>query len=160
MRPTVLFPLPESPMRKMFCICRYSITRGHSERKGQCHVFASGKFDIPVVSFVIYLKKDGNVIESPLVRRLRRGRQIYRLDFVVIKLWEVPTQTLRQTGLVGLGWASHCCSEGGWASMATARARHYHTRSVLLVTRLGVAGLSPAMPQLDPHPSLCCPCCR
>ncbi len=38
--------------------------------------------------------------------------------------------------LVGNGWASHCCSEGGWASMATARDRHYEIRSV---TRLVVA---------------------
>ncbi len=31
------------------------------------------------------------------------------------------------------------CSEGGWVSMATARDRHYHTRSARLVTPLAVA---------------------
>ncbi len=36
--------------------------------------------------------------------------------------------------------------------MATARDRHYDTRSVRLVTPLVVAGLAPAMPQQDAHP--------
>jgi hypothetical protein len=43
------------------------------------------------------------------------------------------------------------CSEGGWESMATARDRHYDTRSVCLVTRLVVAGLAPAMQKNDGH---------
>ncbi len=73
-----------------------------ARRLAEYNVFSSCKFDIPVVSFVIYLKRGGTIIESPLVRRLRRGRQIYRIDFIVIKLWEIPTEQLRQTGLIGL----------------------------------------------------------
>ncbi len=42
------------------------------------------------------------------------------------------------------------CSEGGWASMATARARHSDTRYAAS-TRIVVAGLAPAMQQQDAH---------
>jgi hypothetical protein len=41
------------------------------------------------------------------------------------------------------GWASRCCIERGWASMATARDRHYYTRSARLVTGLVVAAALP-----------------
>jgi hypothetical protein len=42
-----------------------------------------------------------------------------------------------------LGWASPWCIERGWASMATARDRHYYTRSARLVTPLAVARALP-----------------
>ncbi|MBV9691059.1 MAG: hypothetical protein JO202_15280 [Ktedonobacteraceae bacterium] len=66
------------------------------------NILLSGKFDIPVVSFVIYLKKDGSVIKPPALRKLRRGRPLSWVDFVVVKLWEVATAELRDLGLVGL----------------------------------------------------------
>ncbi len=73
-----------------------------ARRIAEYNILLSCKLDIPVVSFVIYLKKDGTVIASPLLRRLRSGRQLSRIDFVVVKLWEVSTQELRDLGLVGL----------------------------------------------------------
>ena len=66
------------------------------------NVYASCKFDCTVVSFVLYLKKDGNVIESPLVRTLPNGKEVLHFSFITIKLWEISTEELRQTGLVGL----------------------------------------------------------
>ncbi len=73
-----------------------------ARRIAEYNILLSYKLDIPVVSFVIYLKKDGNVIASPLLRQLRSGRQLSRIDFVVVKLWEVATQELRDLGRVGL----------------------------------------------------------
>ncbi len=73
-----------------------------ARRIAEYNILLSYKFDIPVVSFVIYLKKDGSVIESPLLRKLRSGWQLSRIDFVVVKLWEVSTQELRDLGRVGL----------------------------------------------------------
>lgn len=66
------------------------------------NVFAACKFDCPVISYVIYLKKDGNVVESPLVLTLPDGREILRFNFLTVKLWEISTDELRRTGLVGL----------------------------------------------------------
>jgi hypothetical protein len=66
------------------------------------NVFAHCKFDCPVISFVLYLKKDGNIVESPLVLTLPDGREILRFNFITVKLWEIATDELRQTGLVGL----------------------------------------------------------
>jgi predicted transposase/invertase (TIGR01784 family) len=76
--------------------------KGMARRVAEYNILISCKFDMPVVSFVIYLKKDGSVIESPLLRRLHSGRQLSRIDFVVVKLWEVPSQELRDMGLLGL----------------------------------------------------------
>ncbi|HVB73484.1 MAG TPA: hypothetical protein VNE38_08000 [Ktedonobacteraceae bacterium] len=66
------------------------------------NVFASCKFDCTVLSFVIYLKKERKIVEPPLIRDLPNGRQVMRLDFTNIKLWEIPTDDLRRTGLRGL----------------------------------------------------------
>jgi predicted transposase YdaD len=37
-----------------------------------------------------------------VLRKLRSGRQLSRIDFIVVKLWEVATEELRDLGLVGL----------------------------------------------------------
>jgi predicted transposase YdaD len=66
------------------------------------NVFASCKFDCTVISFVIYLKKDGNIIESPLILTLPDDREILRFNFITIKLWEIATDELRRTGSAGL----------------------------------------------------------
>lgn len=55
-----------------------------------------------VCSFVIYLKKDGNVVESPYIISLPNGEGIHIFHFKTIKLWEMPTEVLKQAGLEGL----------------------------------------------------------
>lgn len=73
-----------------------------AKRVLEYNVYTSCKFDCTVVSFVIYLKKDGNVIESPLVRKLPNGEEILHFNFITIKLWEISTDDLKRKGLVGL----------------------------------------------------------
>lgn len=52
-----------------------------AKRVLEYNVFASCKFDCTVISFVIYLKKDGNIIESPLILTLPDDREILRIQF-------------------------------------------------------------------------------
>lgn len=66
------------------------------------NVYASCKFDCTVVSYVIYLKQEGNIVEPPLIRQLPNGQQVLRFDYKNVKLWEIPTDELRDSGLVGL----------------------------------------------------------
>ncbi len=66
------------------------------------NAFASCKFNCTVVSFVIYLKRERKIVEPPLIRKLPNGQQVMRLDYTNIKLWEIPTDDLRRTGLIGL----------------------------------------------------------
>ena len=66
------------------------------------NVYATTRYDCPVVSFVIYLKKAGKVVESPLVQRLPGRMEIWRFNFMNVKLWEVPTEMLRQVQSVGI----------------------------------------------------------
>ena len=66
------------------------------------NAFASCKFNCTVVSFVIYLKRERKIVEPPLIRKLPSGQQVMRLDYTNIKLWEIPTDDLRRTGLIGL----------------------------------------------------------
>jgi len=73
-----------------------------AKRVLEYNVFASCKFDCTVVSFILYLKKESPIIESPLVRKLPNGEEILRFNFVTIKLWEISTDELNRTGLIGL----------------------------------------------------------
>ena len=63
---------------------------------------ATCKFDCPVSSFVLYLKKDGQVAQPPHQICLHDGRLIHHFHFEVIKLWDVPTASLLAAGLPGL----------------------------------------------------------
>lgn len=73
-----------------------------AERMWEYNVLATRKHACTVSSFVLYLRKDGHVIEPPFLKRSVSGREIHRFYFQNIKLWEVPTEELRQLGLVGL----------------------------------------------------------
>ncbi len=77
------------------------------------NVFASCKYDCTVISFVIYLKQENRIVEPPLIRKVPNGREILRFDFTNIKLWEIPTNELRRTRLVGLLPLLALTSEGG-----------------------------------------------
>lgn len=66
------------------------------------NVFATCKYNLPVLSFVIYLKKEGKIVQAPLVRKLRGGREIWRFNFTNVPLWEVSTEELRNVQSVGI----------------------------------------------------------
>ncbi len=61
-----------------------------------------GSIDICQSTLIIYLRKTGEIAESPLVRTFPSGEEILRFFFRVIKLWEIPAEALLQTGWVGL----------------------------------------------------------
>jgi predicted transposase YdaD len=67
------------------------------------NVLASRQYrHLPVYSYVIYLRKAGKIAESPLVRIFPDGEVIHRFFYRVIKLWEIPAETLLQTGWIGV----------------------------------------------------------
>ncbi len=49
---------------------------------------------LPIISCVIYLRKDGNVLEPPAFWQLRNGRKWMIFDYVCIKLWEHTSEEL------------------------------------------------------------------
>jgi predicted transposase YdaD len=64
------------------------------------NVLASRQYEhLPVYSYVIYLRKAGEVAASPLVRRFPPGVDVHHFFFGVIKLWEVPAELF-----LGAGW--------------------------------------------------------
>jgi len=73
-----------------------------ARRLWEYNVLATCKFDCPVYSFVLYLKKDGPVAQSPHQVCLHDGCMVHHFHFGVIKLWEVPTASLLEAGLPGL----------------------------------------------------------
>jgi hypothetical protein len=56
----------------------------------------------PVYTFVIYLRKDGEVPQSPLIRRLRNGEEYQRFYYTVIEMANISARQLLQMGLHGL----------------------------------------------------------
>ena len=74
-----------------------------SERVWEYNVLTTCKYHLTVMSFVLYLKKDGIIAESPYMRNSTLYKaKIHNFYFVNIKLWEIPTEELRSTGLIGL----------------------------------------------------------
>ena len=64
------------------------------------NVLASRQYEhLPVYSYVIYLRKAGEVAASPLVRGFPTGEDVHHFFFGVIKLWEVPAELF-----LGAGW--------------------------------------------------------
>jgi predicted transposase YdaD len=66
------------------------------------NAYATGKFDLPVLSCVIYLKPEGPVVCSPLISKLSRGTVIWRFHFFNVELWKVPTEALRAVNHVSM----------------------------------------------------------
>jgi len=66
------------------------------------NVLATLAYELPTLSFVIYLKRDSKIAESPVVWALSIGQEIHRFHFQNIKLWETDPDALRHGGLVGL----------------------------------------------------------
>src|SRR5947209_52416 len=57
---------------------------------------------LPVCSFVIYLVHEGQIVEPPYSPVLPTGQVAHIFYFTNVKLWEIPTETLKQPGLEGL----------------------------------------------------------
>ncbi len=72
------------------------------KRLWEYNVLTTYTSGVPVCSFAIYLRKDGRVIEPPYPIVIPNGEIVHLFYFKNIKLWEVPTETLKQTGLRGL----------------------------------------------------------
>ena len=69
-------------------------------RLQEYNVLASRQYGhLPVYSYVIYLRKAGEVAVSPLVRGFPTGVDVHHFFFGVIKLWEVPAELF-----LGAGW--------------------------------------------------------
>jgi hypothetical protein len=67
------------------------------------NVLSSSENDwLPVYTFVIYLRKDGDVPQSPLIRRLRSGEEYQRFYYTVIEMANISARQLLQMGLHGL----------------------------------------------------------
>lgn len=57
---------------------------------------------LPVCSFVIYLRKERKIVESPYLLRLPNGRPVHAFFYEAVKLWELPADLFFQPGLEGL----------------------------------------------------------
>ncbi len=81
-------------------------TRKHAtmpERLLEYNVLASSENGwLPVYTYVVYLRKDGKVPESPLIRRLPSGEESHRFYFHVIEVAKISAKQLLQRGLLGL----------------------------------------------------------
>jgi len=81
-------------------------TRNHEtvpKRLLEYNVLASSENDwLPVYTCVIYLRKDGKVPESPLIRRLPSGEEGHRFYYQVVEVGKIPAKQLLQKGLLGL----------------------------------------------------------
>ena len=75
--------------------------RAMAKRMWEYNVLATFSYDRPAYSFVIYLKKC-EVPEPFFTWKFPTGEVVHYFRFTIIKLWEIPPEVLRQTGLVGI----------------------------------------------------------
>ncbi|HEY6542642.1 MAG TPA: hypothetical protein VIZ18_16985 [Ktedonobacteraceae bacterium] len=73
-----------------------------AERLWEYNLKAIRQYRCPVWSIVLYLKKDGEVAQSPLIRDFPTDRVVHQFNFEVITLWELLTEELVRKGLPGL----------------------------------------------------------
>lgn len=52
----------------------------------------------PVYSVLVYLVKKGNLVESPYVQKIPGTGMGHHFAFQVIKLWEIPSEVIKQSG--------------------------------------------------------------
>jgi predicted nucleic acid-binding Zn-ribbon protein len=58
--------------------------------------------DLPVYSYVLYLRPDSNIVYPPFVRTFPDGEEVVRFKYKVIKLWETQAQELLKFPFSGL----------------------------------------------------------
>ncbi len=73
-----------------------------AQRLLEYNVLATREHRRPVLSCLIYMRKDSKIAESPLVWELPTGQKVLYFHFIVIKLWEITAEELIQTNLIGL----------------------------------------------------------
>jgi predicted transposase YdaD len=73
-----------------------------AQRLLEYNVLATREHGRPVLSCVIYLRKDSKIAESPLIWELPNGQRVLYFHFIVIKLWDITADELIQTNLIGL----------------------------------------------------------
>jgi hypothetical protein len=73
-----------------------------AQRLLEYNVLATREHRRPVLSCVIYLRKDSKIAESPLIWELPNGQKVLYFHFIVIKLWDITADELIQTNLTGL----------------------------------------------------------
>ena len=73
-----------------------------AQRLLEYNVLATREHGRPVLSCVIYLRKDSKVAETPLIWELPNGQKVLYFHFIVIKLWDITADELIQTNLTGL----------------------------------------------------------
>src|SRR5437588_7595630 len=72
-----------------------------ARRMWEYNALATITYQRPTYSFVIYLKKC-RVPAPEYLGRFPTGEVVHHFHFRVIKLWEIPVEVLRQTGLIGI----------------------------------------------------------
>ncbi len=74
-----------------------------AERLLEYSVLASSENNwLPVYTYVIYLRRDGDVPKSPLIRRLPSGEEVHRFYYQVIEVAKISAKQLLRRGLLGL----------------------------------------------------------
>jgi predicted transposase YdaD len=71
-------------------------------RVWEYNVLATLAHGCPVYSFVIYLVPGGEIPDAPLVWGLPECELVHIFRYTNIKLWELPVEVLKRTGLKGL----------------------------------------------------------
>jgi predicted transposase YdaD len=90
------------------------------QRLIEYNVLATREHNQKVYSCVIYLRKDSNIPESPLVWEMPDGEEILRFNYKVIKLWEISAEAISETGLIGLLPLVPLAQDGGQYSAVEA----------------------------------------
>ncbi|MGB8344562.1 MAG: hypothetical protein WCD86_06740 [Ktedonobacteraceae bacterium] len=58
--------------------------------------------DMVVMSVVIYLRDEREIVDSPYIQRLPNGEPVHAFFYQAIKLWELPAELFFRPGLEGL----------------------------------------------------------
>ncbi len=72
------------------------------QRLLEYNILAWRRYQCPVCSFVIFLKKGSSMVSSPMLRLLPDGEEVLRFHYRVILLWDMPFSMLLEAGIAGL----------------------------------------------------------
>ena len=73
-----------------------------ANRVWEYNVLATLQYKCPVYSFVIYPRPVSGISEPEVIWGLKKYPPVHDFHFTNIKLWELPQEALRETGLMGL----------------------------------------------------------